>query len=113
MRAGVGSVGEEWSMTRLRLAPRSLWGPLGPPQSSPLTALQQTFSIPFQVHLIVFFVYLFQMLRSSLFYDFFALSGLLKEGCCNRGTPGPVSACLLYIPEDILPIKRPDDFLMS
>jgi len=32
---GGGSGGEEWTMTRLRLAPRSLWGPLGPAQSSP------------------------------------------------------------------------------
>lgn len=30
--------GVEQGMTRLRLAPRSLWGPLGPPQSPPLTA---------------------------------------------------------------------------
>lgn len=27
--------GEEQGMTRLRLAPRSLWGPLGPPKSPP------------------------------------------------------------------------------
>lgn len=30
--------GVEQGMTRLRLAPRSLWGPLGPLQSPPLTA---------------------------------------------------------------------------
>lgn len=33
-----GGGGGEQGMTRLRLAPRSLRGPLGPPQSSPLTA---------------------------------------------------------------------------
>lgn len=45
-------------MTRLRLAPRSLLGPLGPQQSPP--PLQQIPSIPFQVHLVLFFFgYLF------------------------------------------------------
>lgn len=49
-------------MTRLRLAPRSLRGPLGPPPSSPLSLLQVfslSLSLPFQVRLVLFFVYLF------------------------------------------------------
>lgn len=53
-RRGVGGVGgvgvlrgggEERSMTRLRLAPRSLRGPLGPRQSSP-SSLQLIFFYP-------------------------------------------------------------------
>lgn len=54
---GRGSVlrggGEERSMTRLRLAPRSLWGPLGPLQSSPLTAAD-LFLSPFKSVLFCF-----------------------------------------------------------
>lgn len=51
-------------MTRLRLAPRSLWGPLGPLPSSPLSLLQvfslsSALSLPFHVRLVLFFVYLF------------------------------------------------------
>lgn len=57
--------GEEQGMTRLRLAPRSLWGPLGPPQSPP--PLHQIPSIPFQVHL-VFFCYLFLYLPFPFFH---------------------------------------------
>lgn len=61
-------------MTRLRLAPRSLRGPLGPPPSSPLSLLQVfslslALSLPFQVRLVLFFVYLF-----IYFYLFLSVS---------------------------------------
>lgn len=84
-------------MTRLRLTPRSLRGPLGPLQPSPLTALQQSFSIPFQVHLVLFFgVFISNFSLSSLSCSFISLSELLEAYCPNKGTIGSASACCFH-----------------
>lgn len=50
--------GEEQGMTRLRLAPRSLWGPLGPPQSPPPHFIRFLLS-PFKSILSFFVIYFF------------------------------------------------------
>lgn len=88
--------GEERSMTRLRLAPRSLWGPLGPPQSSPLTAAD-FFLSPFKsilfcflfIYLILFFLSFYLTISSCLLFK--------KHAVISRGHHVPVSTCIPLI----------------
>lgn len=96
--------GEKRSMTRLRLAPRSLWGPLGPPQSSPFTETDFFYPLSSPSCSVFFAVCLFIYL--FLFYIFFLLDSImrfllavwfLKAYCHIKWTPGSVFAFLFHI----------------
>lgn len=95
--------GEKRSMTRLRLAPRSLWGPLGPPQSSPFTETDFFYPLSSPSCSVFFFFVFFAV---CLFYLFFLLSSImrfllavwfLKAYCHIKWTPGSVFAFLFHI----------------
>lgn len=103
--AGVGvqsGGGEKRSMTRLRLAPRSLWGPLGPPQSSPFTETDffyplsspscSVFCFFFVFLLFVYFIFLLGSIMQFLLAVWF-----LKVYCHIKWTPGSVFAFLFHI----------------
>lgn len=77
MRSGGG---EERSMTRLRLAPGSLWGPL---QSPPFTR-NRLFLSPLKFVLFCFFIFLFQIFLPSLSLGLLLLSDLKKNTDVSR-----------------------------
>lgn len=94
--------GEKRSMTRLRLAPRSLWGPLGPPQSSPFTETDFFYplsspscSVFFFFLFFLLFVYFIFLLGSIM--RFLLAVWFLKAYCHIKWTPGSVFAFLFHI----------------